>query len=180
MKYKLLIPFLMLFLCGCTSEEVHHRSYMRGAAISGIEEKTVAVSFYDEESETVSSKGESFDKIISEIELDNGKSVFTGHTEIIVLGECDYTNTLQFILEEWKVSPSCLIMYGGADSEEIITKSDSEKLANIIRTAVKQNIVPQNDIITVLSSLLQHGTAEIPSINAYGKLDKTTISDINK
>lgn len=80
------------------------------------------------------------------------------------------------MLEEWKVSPSCLIVYGGNNSGNIIENSDSGQLADSIRTAVKQNKIPKSDIITILSSLLKNNQSEIPAINSDGDFESIIIS----
>ena len=80
------------------------------------------------------------------------------------------------MLEEWKVSPSCLIVYGGNNSEKIIENTDSGELADMIRTAVKQNKIPESDIITILSSLLKNHSSEIPAITSEGSFESKIIS----
>jgi len=170
----LLIPF---FLCGCTYQEVQEKVYLRGMSVSGNDIKTVSMNFYNEDYSPSKTENKNFEGILEDAEVISGKSIFTGHTEVIVLGECDYTETLRFMLEEWKVSPSCLIVYGGEDSGNIIANSDSGKLADAVRTAVKQKKIPENDIITILSSLLKNNQAEIPAITSDGRLESKIISD---
>lgn len=177
MKFKklLIIPLICLLLCGCTSGEVQEKIYLRCLSVSGNDIKSVSMNFYNKDSVPSKAKEKSFDEILNKIEVLNGKSVFTGHTEVIVLGECNYTATLQFLMEEWKVSPSCLVVYGGNYCDKIIENADSEKLANVLRTAVKQKIIPENDIITVLGNLLQNGETEIPKFSSDGNLGKIKI-----
>jgi len=164
----LILLFFPTILSGCTNQEVQKKAYLRDISISGNEIKTVSMSFYNEDSKPTKTQSQNFDGILENSEVLNGKTIFTGHTELIILDECDYTETLRFMLEEWKVSPSCMIIYGGEDSGKIIASSDSEYLANSVRTAVKQKKIPENDIITVLSSLLQNNQCEIPVITSDG------------
>ncbi|MDE5946982.1 MAG: hypothetical protein K2G63_06755 [Oscillospiraceae bacterium] len=165
-----------LMLCGCTYQEVHQKAYLRNISVSGDDIKTVFMNFYNEDLSPAKTENCDFESILKNSEILSGKSIFTGHTEVIILGDCNYTETLKYILEEWKVSPSCLIVYGGENSGNIIENSDSDTLADILRTAVKQKRIPENDIITVLSSLLKNNQAEIPVITSDGNLDKTIIS----
>lgn len=176
-KTKLiLISLIPAILCGCTHQEVQEKAYLRSMSVSGNDLKTVSMNFYNKDSEPTKAQNNSFDGILENSEVKSGKSIFTGHTELIVLGECDYTETLRFILEEWKVSPSCIVIYGGDNSENIISDTDSGKLADSIRTAVKQNKIPENDIITVLSSLLKNHQSEIPEIDSEGNLRSIVIN----
>ena len=145
-------------------------------SVSGNNPKTVSMNFYNKDSKPTNVQNNSFDGILENSEVKSGKAIFTGHTELIVLGECDYTETLRFMLEEWKVSPSCLIVYGGNNSGNIIENSDSGQLADSIRTAVKQNKIPKSDIITILSSLLKNNQSEIPAINSDGDFESIIIS----
>lgn len=180
MKFKLkliLIPVISLMLCGCNHQEVQEKAYLRGMAVSGSDLKTVSMNFYNEDSSPTCTRSESFEGILENSEVLSGKSIFTGHTEIIVLGDCDYTETLRYMLEEWKVSPSCLIIYGGKNSDNIIENSDSEKLADMVRTAVKQKKIPKNDIITILSGLLKNNQSEIPVLTSDGNFKSGIISD---
>ncbi|HAP79354.1 MAG TPA: hypothetical protein DCQ78_04170 [Ruminococcus sp.] len=163
-------------LSGCTYQEVQEKAYLRGMSVCGNNSKTVSMNFYNKDSKPSKSKGENFESILENSEIKSGKSIFTGHTEIIILGECDYTETLRFMLEEWKVSPSCLIVYGGNNSEKIIENTDSGELADMVRTAVKQNKIPESDIITILSSLLKNHSSEIPAITSEGSFESKVIS----
>lgn len=175
-KKLLLISLIPSLLCGCTHQEVHERAYLRGMSVSGNNPKTVSMNFYNKDSKPTNVQNNSFDGILENSEVKSGKAIFTGHTELIVLGECDYTETLRFMLEEWKVSPSCLIVYGGNNSGNIIENSDSGQLADSIRTAIKQNKIPKSDIITILSSLLKNNQSEIPAINSDGDFESIIIS----
>lgn len=171
----LFIMAVPLTMSGCTYQEVYEKAYLRGMSVSGEDVKTVSMNFYNENSSPTKTKNQNFNDILKDSEVISGKSIFTGHTEVIVLGDCDYTETLRFMLEEWKVSPSCLVVYGGESSADIIENSDSGQLADVIRTAVKQNKIPQNDIITILSSLLKDNQTEIPLITPDGRLESTVI-----
>ncbi len=179
MKFRkaLILLFFPMVLSGCTNHEVQKKAYLRDISISGNELKTVSMSFYNEDLKPTKTKSKNFDGILENSEVLNGKSIFTGHTELIILDECDYIETLRFMLEEWKVSPSCMIIYGGEDAGKIISASDSERLADSVRTAVKQKKIPENDIITVLSSLLQNNQSEIPVITSDGNFKSGIIKN---
>lgn len=172
----ILISLIPALMCGCTHQEVQEKAYLRSMSVSGNDFKTVSMNFYNKDSEPTKAENQSFDGILENSEVISGKSIFTGHTELIVLGECDYTETLRFMLEEWKVSPSCLIVYGGNNSGNIIENTDSGQLADSIRIAVKQNKIPENDIITILSSLLKNNQSEIPAITSDGNFESVIIS----
>lgn len=169
---------LSFALTGCASyDEVYDKNYLRAISFEENTNKKVVFSFYDNNAELLSESGSSFDEIRSNAELECGKTIFTGHTELIILGECDYAETLTFLLKVWKVSPSCLVAYGGKQASELLNSDNSEELADSVRKAVEQGISPKCDIITVLSGLLGNGkSAEIAEITENGIKDSHIIN----
>lgn len=156
-------------MTGCASEQVLDKHYVRSAAISGTEEKTAVFAFYDEKTEPCGASGIELEEACSKAELKLGKSVFTGHAELVILGECDYEAVLEELLNEWKVSPSCLVAYGGNDPGRLLEEYDPERLADSIEHAVEQGEAEKCDIVTVLSGLLgDENSAEIPCIGEPG------------
>ncbi len=180
--YRLLAAVVgAVMLTGCkSSDRVHDKNYVRALAVAENDGKTAVFDFYDEESEPYSAKGEDFDKLRENTELGLGKTLFTGHTELILLGDCDFTASLEFLLNEWKVSPSCLVVYSDEKEWYNIEKGDTDVLADSVRKAVKQGRSPECDIVTVLSGLLsEEGFAEIPLADSDG-LDGTYIIENRK
>ncbi|MDE6775180.1 MAG: hypothetical protein K2J37_02595 [Ruminococcus sp.] len=150
MKYMTVLLGLLL-LTGCSSNgNVNKRAYVRGAAIDG---NTVTMSFYTEE-ETLSVTAENFDTAKKEAELKIGKQIFTGHTELILLGECNETEVLEYMLHKWKVPPSCRVVTNAADGGEELKNHDTEKLSGAIDIAQEQGKLGKCDIVTVLSEYL--------------------------
>lgn len=159
----------LIMFTGCTSGQIYDNNYIRAAAVAGDSGKAAVFAFYDENSKTFSSNGSNLDEILRKAELNLGKNVITGHTELIVLGDCDYIETLTFMLNEWKVSPSCLVVYGGPYAAYIIKNIEAETLADSITHAIEQGKAPECDIITVLGGLLSDDKqAEVACVGRYG------------
>lgn len=173
--------FIAVMLTGCkSSDRVHDKNYVRALAVAGSDEKKAVFDFYDEESEPYFSAAEDFDKLRENAELELGKTLFTGHTELIILGNCDFTASLEFLLNEWKVSTSCLVVYIDEKEWYNITEGETDVLADSVRKAVKQGKSPECDIVTVLSGLLsEEGFAEIPLTDGKG-VDGTYIIENRK
>lgn len=144
----------VMLLTGCKAEQVQDKNYVRAMAATGTGGYAAAFSFYDESADAFSVSGETLEKLREKAEVSLGKTLFTGHTELIILGDCNYTEILTYFLKEWKVSPSCLVVYGGPYSAYWVKSPDTEALANSVRRAVEQGKVPECDIITVLGGLL--------------------------
>lgn len=160
-----------VILCtGCSgAEQVHDKNYVRAVAVAGDDAKAAVFAFYGDNEEPIAAVGDNLDELRSEAELNTGKSLFTGHTELVVLGECDYSATLEYLLNEWKVSPSCLVVYGGPYAAYALKNFDAEKLTDAVRKAIEQGKVPECDIVTVLSSFLNGDkSAEIALIGENG------------
>lgn len=162
-------------LTGCAaSEQVYDKHYVRAVAIAGESGKASVFAFYDESAEPFAVVGDDLESVCSEAEVGLGKTIVTGHTELIVLGDCDYVDTLEFMLNEWKVSPSCLVAYGGPYAAYALRSLDAETLNDSIQHAIKQGKVPECDIVTVLSGLLSsERSAEVASIDENG-IDEAT------
>lgn len=146
---KIILAFLACFvLTGCSTKQVHDKYYLKTVYIS--QKKDVLYSkmiFYNESANEVSAKGITFDEIIEKSELSCGKSIFTGHTELIILNNCDVGDTLEHFLEVWKVSPSCKVVLG-SDKLNI-----SSITSDVIDVAIEQKKAPKCDIVTILSDI---------------------------
>lgn len=156
---------------GCESGKVYDRIYNRAAVIEeNYEEKsTVILSFYGEDNELYRTSGNDLNEALRNAEIGAGKSIFAGHTELVILGDCDYEETLAYMLNEWRVSPSCLVIYGGENAENILENTSASELADSVRRAAEQGKLPECDIITVLGGLLSDdGEAKIAAANENG------------
>ena len=150
----LLVPMLVLN-AGCgEAGHVHSRYYVRAIAVSGNDQKMLAFDFYNEDAEPFRQTGESFDSIKKAAEISLGKEIFTGHTELILMKDCEYTEDLVFLLREWKVSPSCVVVYADGSIKRITESVDGKRLADSVRKASDSGEIPVCDITTVLSGLL--------------------------
>lgn len=161
-KFIFLGIILLFTLTGCESNgRVHNKNYLRAIAIS---ENNVTFNFFnDDEIITINTNDLDFAKESAEIFA--GKKIFTGYTEIILIDKPNSIDTLEFILKKWNVSPSCLIAYSNND----IFENSIENLADSINMAIKQKKIPECDIITVMSNLLnEKHSAEIAEISDNG------------
>lgn len=157
-----IVSFALIFCTGCgDAGHVHSKYYVRAIALSGTEDKSVVFDFYNEKAEPHYEKGKSFETIKKDSETELGKDIFTGHTELILLSDCDYASELEFLLTEWKVSPSCVVIYADGSLRRITEELDAETLAASVRKAEENGDIPQCDIVTVLSELLSEKSAAV-------------------
>ena len=151
---------------GCSSGRIHERSYLRAAAVSNSGQLTF--SFFNED-DTVAGFGNDIDSAKSSAELIGGKPIFTGYTELIIIDGKDSLATLDHMLESWKLSPSCTVVYSD-NGEELLRNNDAELLIGITEQAVKQGIAPRCDIITVLGELCRSGEAKVAELDSDGSV----------
>ena len=173
MKIKILLVSLIIItsFCGCESNgRVHDKNYLRAVSVSGNEEKT-------EDGKYITTSGKDIDSAKKLAELQTGRKIFTGYTEMIFIDNINTTDTLTYMLHKWKVSPSCIVAYAGENAEEIFENSTVERLCGSVKTAVKQGSSPKCDIITVLGELLDNEkTAEIAEITSDGAVSVHTVN----
>lgn len=160
------LAFAAVFTTGCASGRIHEKSYLRAAAVTGEYETEAVFSLFSEE-DAVSGHGADIDLARSDAELKNGREIFTGYTELIIVDGRECRELLEHLLGKWKISPSCRVVYcenGG----ELLAEHDAEQLIGISEQAVKQGIAPESDIITVLGELCENGTAAVVGLSTDG------------
>lgn len=167
MKKFLFLTLGLLMLTGCSSNgNVSKRAYLRAAALDG---NKFTLSFFTEEDGVITITADNPEEAKKIAELSVGKEIFTGHTELIMLKNCDNLETLDYMLHEWKVSPSCIIAQPEFNGRTILSQKKPEELTGSIKMAQEQELAPDCDIITVLSGLLNDdGTAETAELSEKG------------
>lgn len=166
-KPILLLPALLLvFLTGCASGKIHERCYLRAVAVSGENGRDLALAFFDDDT-VAEASGEDMCDALKTAAFKTGKPVFTGYTELIITDGSESRERLVQILNDWKVSPSCLVVYCG-NGRELLKERDTEKLIGAAKQAVEQGNAPDCDIITVLGKLCIGHTAEIAELYPDG------------
>lgn len=162
----MLLLFSAVLLTGCSSRgNVNEKTYLRAAAVDG---DSVTFVFFNEDEGTVTVPLSDPEKAKPAAELAIGKEIFTGHTEIVLLGDCDREEVLKHILKKWRVSPSCMAVESDGKGEIILKARNPKRLTGIIEQAQEKDLAPKCDIITVLSRLLDGEPEEMPLLSVYG------------
>lgn len=166
-KRFLLLSLGIITLTGCSSHgNVNAKAYLRATALDG---NKLTLAFYSEEQEAITVTADNPAEAKKIAELSIGKEIFTGHTELIMLKDCDNLEVLDFMLHEWKLSPSCMIAQPEYNGRIVLAQANPENLTGSIKIAQKQELAPKCDIITVLGELLDDGeTAEVAELSEKG------------
>lgn len=162
--------FILFTFTGCESNgRVHDKNYLRAVSVTGDTQKTVTFTFFNNDGRYITTSGKDINEAKEIAEIRTGKKIFTGYTEMIVLDGNNSIETLEFMLHKWKVSPSCIIAHSGDENGENIFSSSIERLSGSVRQSVKQGQIPECDIITVMSRLLdENHTADVAEITSDG------------
>ncbi|MBP5580939.1 MAG: hypothetical protein J6X85_03985 [Ruminococcus sp.] len=177
MKKKIfaaVLPLLTALMTGCSAGRIHERSYLRALAVNGGAEKELTFAFFAEDG-TVTATGNDIGSAKENAGLKNGRDIFTGYTELIIVDGKESRSILGEMLREWKVSPSCRVVYCN-EGRKLLEENDTEKLLGIAGQAVKQGIAPECDIITVLGELCEYGAAEAAELYPDGTAGRHIIS----
>lgn len=162
---KIILAVMCIFLTGCsTGIDVNEMAYVRAAAIEG---DNVTFSFYLEE-QVISLSADTLEDAKSAAELALGKEIFTGHTELVVLGQGAERNTLEFVLNQWKVPPACRVAYA-ENVGEILKKRKAEEIVGILKRAEEKNLTEKCDIVTVLGKILNGENGDLPLLTDEGE-----------
>ena len=156
---------------GCTSGRIHEKSYLRAAAVS--DNGQLAFAFFNED-DTIVGTGDDMDAAKSSAELLGGKPIFTGYTELVIVDGEDSLGRLDHMLDSWKLSPSCTVVYSD-NGEKLLREHGAELLIGMTEQAVKQGIAPQCDIITVLGELCHKGQVEVAELRTDGSVGCRTL-----
>lgn len=133
----------LVLLTGCRSGRVQDRMYLRAVKIDLY---GCGFSFFSEDDEVLEVSGGSVAEAVRSAETILGKEIFTGHTELAVIGDgCDRDELLSMLFSEWRVSPSCIVLYG----DESI--SDPEETVGSVRLRTERGELPCLDLIARMS-----------------------------
>ncbi len=163
---KVMICLALLPLTACASTgRVHDKDYLRAVSLNGTDAKTLTMTFFMDDSRDITVTGGDIVSALEAAELECGRPIFTGYTELVLLDGEDSFEELEYILKEWKVSPSCIVTYGRGD---VFRDKPAEVLAGSVKQAVKQGEAPDSGIVTVLGELLREGEAEVAWLTGEG------------
>ncbi len=171
MRKKSLITFCLLFasaLTGCTTEttEVRERMYIQCMVFEENSEKTVLTLYpFEGAGEPLSGSGKTIYEAVEDAAVRGGKDVFLGHTELLCFKSPGFTEKLQSCLTEYRLSPSCKILY--LHETDLPPDTDTTLLTDSLTLEMEKSRIPKTDLFTVLSNE-EESVMLIPALTKKG------------
>lgn len=167
MKKRLLTAAaLTLLLCGCSHKtEVRDKGFVRSIGCDGEENKSVSIRLYGEE-EALSGNGETIFTAIENAETSQGKTLFTGHLELLALSPGNIRDILTVMMQNNRISPSCSLLVVPVNASETIEAHDETELTDLIESGNRKGKIKNKTISEVLNDLLEDDAmAAVPALS---------------
>lgn len=164
MKRILTAATLTVLLCGCSHKtEVRDKGFVKAIGCDAADERSAAVRLYGQE-DVIEGSGKTFFAAIDNAETAQGKTLFTGHLELLVLSPGDIRDTLSVMIKNNRVSPSCALLMTPDKAAEAV--QDSEDLTELLESSSRKGKISKKNISVVLSDLLEEDAlAAVPILN---------------
>lgn len=168
---KKLIPVvLLLLMSGCSHEnEARNMIFVKTIGSDFSEGSfTAAAAIYDSE-EVLSGSGKTIFSALENAESTSDKTLFSGHTELFIAGEGNFRESLEILIKNNRISPSCSFACTDEKAFDIASDSDNESLAGRIESANRNGLTLKRNISAVLDDLMgEDGMASAPIVNGDG------------
>lgn len=137
-KELLTAAALTLLLCGCSHKtEVRDKGFVRSIGCDGKENKTVSVRLYGEK-DVLSGNGETIFTAIENAETSQGKTLFTGHLELLALSPGNIREMLTVMMQNNRISPSCSLLMIPENASGTIESYEETELTDLIESGCRK------------------------------------------
>lgn len=165
-KEMLTAAALTLLLCGCSHKtEVRDKGFVRSIGCDGNENKTVSVRLYGEK-DVLSGNGETIFTAIENAETSQGKTLFTGHLELLALSPGNIREMLTVMMQNNRISPSCSLLMIPENASGAIESYEETELTDLIESGGRKGKIKNKNISGVLNDLLEDDAmAAVPALS---------------
>lgn len=151
----LAIIIMTLLMCGCSHKtEVRNKGFVRTIGCDSGRSQSAALMLYGEE-EALLGSGSTIYSAIENAETTQGKSLFTGHLELLVLNKGDIKDTLSVMIKNNRISPSCYLMLTPDSAVNAVKQRSEGELSDILASGSRKGKIVKKDISSVLDDLLE-------------------------
>lgn len=167
---------LTLLLCGCSSEtEVRNKGFIRTIGSDSGDVQSVTIRLYGQE-ETLSGSGKTLFAAIDDAETTQGKALFTGHLELLVLDPENLADNLSVMIKNNRISPSCSLLTVPENAAKIVSDYEEAQISDIMDSSSRKGMISKKNISAVLNDLLENDSkAAVPVMDG----DKLRMAIIN-
>lgn len=166
MRKKLVLTAVMLLLCGCSHKtEVRDKGFVRTIGCDSGEVQSVAVRLYGQD-EVLSGSGDTIFSALENAETVQGKTLFTGHLELLVLNPAEIRDKLSVMIKNNRISPSCSLIITTGSAADTVKSYEEEELSDILDSSSRKGKIVTRNISTVLNDLLEEDSmAAVPVLD---------------
>ncbi len=179
---KLLSVYLcinFLLLTGCQNAvEVRERAFVQSASFSGNNNISLTLYPFEEEKDKSYGNGLTIAEAIENTAVFSGKDVFMGHLELLCFDEPDFTEKLESCLIDYRISPSCKLLYLSEIS--ILENCDTTLLTDRLTMEEEKGHIPKTDLFHILSERKRKDSAALVPAVTKNSLSMCILKDGSK
>ena len=154
---------MTLLLCGCSHKtEVRDKGFIRIIGCDSNAFQSVALRLYGEE-DILTGSGETLFSAVENAETVQGKTLFTGHLELLVLNRSGIGDKLSVMIKNNRISPSCSLLISADSAADAVLNSDENELSDSLESLSRKGKLSEKTIADVLNDLLEEDSmAAVP------------------
>ncbi len=153
-------------MTGCSKDAISDRLYTRALGLGGSSELTLYIQTFNEEG-SFSGKGDTAEQALRSSEANEGRRIFTGHTELVCLDGSHTLEEVRQLLFTQGLSPACKVYF--TNVRTFFQSEDSTRTLYSIRMSEQNGLIGETDLASTLNEWLGTGkTALLPSEGPEG------------
>lgn len=166
LKRIIALSAIMTVLCGCSHKtEVRDKGFVRTIGCDDGELQSVAVRLYGDP-DVLAGAGQTIFSAVENAETAQGKTLFTGHLELLILSEGGIHEKLSVLIKNNRISPSCSVIVTPESASETVISYEEEELSDLLDSYDRKGRISRKDIADVLNDLLEEdGLAASPVLS---------------
>ncbi|MCI5844223.1 MAG: Ger(x)C family spore germination C-terminal domain-containing protein [Oscillospiraceae bacterium] len=148
-----------LFLSGCSVTQVKDRFYLQTIELSHFRYPKVQLHAFASDEADYAGNGSTLHAALEDAEIPAGRELFLGHLELLCLQDTAFVGQLTELLQSYRLSSGCKVIYTTRSLESVNT----EKLLENLKQEEQNGRLPETDLLTILKELSNSsGTVLLP------------------
>lgn len=148
-----------IFLSGCSVTQVKDRFYLQAIELSHYRYPTVQLHAFTSDQADCTGSGTTLHAALEDAEIPAGRELFLGHLELLCLQDTAFAGQLTELLQSYRLSSGCKVIYTAHSLESVNT----EELLENLKQEEQNGRLPKTELMTILKELSNSsGTALLP------------------